>query len=47
MSLADMFWGDCYGKLDDPFGHHWSVAMPIREVSPEDMQQAAQKMCDK
>src|SRR5262245_43776361 len=26
MPLADMFWGDRYGKLVDPFGHHWSIA---------------------
>lgn len=37
----DMFWGDRYGKLTDPFGHHWSVATHIRDVSPEEMQQAA------
>ena len=25
MALADQFWGDYYGKLEDPFGHEWSV----------------------
>ena len=45
MPLEDMFWGDRYGKLEDPFGHHWSVATHIREVSPDEMQQAAQKLC--
>jgi uncharacterized glyoxalase superfamily protein PhnB len=44
MPLADMFWGDRYGKLEDPFGHHWSVATHIREVSPEEMQKAMQEM---
>ncbi len=44
MPLADMFWGDRYGVLDDPFGHHWSVATHIRDVSPEEMQQAMQNM---
>lgn len=44
MPVADMFWGDRYGKLEDPFGHHWSVATHIRDVSPEEMQQAMQKM---
>jgi uncharacterized glyoxalase superfamily protein PhnB len=38
MPVADMFWGDRYGRLDDPFGHHWSVATHIRDVSAEDMQ---------
>ena len=45
MPLQDMFWGDRYGKLEDPFGHHWSVATHVRDVSPEEMQQAAQKAC--
>ncbi|MBE0619790.1 MAG: VOC family protein [Burkholderiales bacterium] len=44
MPVADMFWGDRYGKLEDPFGHHWSVATHLRDVSPEEMQQAMQKM---
>jgi PhnB protein len=43
MPLQDMFWGDRYCKLEDPFGHHWSVATHVRDVSPEEMQQAAQK----
>jgi len=44
MPVADMFWGDRYGKLEDPFGHHWSVATHIRDVSPEEMQQAMEQM---
>jgi PhnB protein len=30
MPLDDMFWGERYGHLVDPFGHRWSLAMPIR-----------------
>ncbi|HEY0338982.1 MAG TPA: VOC family protein [Burkholderiales bacterium] len=44
MPPADMFWGDRYAKVEDPFGHHWSVATHVRDVSPEEMQQAMQKM---
>jgi uncharacterized glyoxalase superfamily protein PhnB len=44
MPVEDQFWGDRYGKLEDPFGHHWSVATHIRDVSPQEMQQAMQKM---
>ena len=44
MPVADMFWGDRYGKLEDPFGHQWSVATHLRDVSPEEMQQAMQNM---
>ena len=44
MPAADMFWGDRYGVIEDPFGHSWSVACHIRDVSPAEMQQAMQKM---
>jgi PhnB protein len=44
MPLADQFWGDRYGKLEDPFGHHWSVATHVRDVSMEEMQQAMKAM---
>jgi uncharacterized glyoxalase superfamily protein PhnB len=44
MPLDDMFWGDRYGQLEDPFGHRWSVATHKREVSSEEMAQAMQKM---
>src|SRR5919197_1374551 len=44
MPVQDQFWGDRYGKLEDPFGHHWSVATHVRDVSPQEMQQAMQKM---
>lgn len=46
MPVEDMFWGDRYGVLEDPFGHHWSVATHVRDVSMEEMQQAMQKMCN-
>ena len=44
MPLEDMFWGDRYCRLEDPFGHHWSVATHLRDVSPEKMQRAMQNM---
>lgn len=37
--LEDQFWGDRMGTLTDPFGHVWSLATNVREVSPEEMQQ--------
>ena len=40
MELADMFWGDRYGQLDDPFGHRWSLATHVRNVSPEELEEA-------
>jgi uncharacterized glyoxalase superfamily protein PhnB len=44
MPLEDQFWGDRYGKLEDPFGHHWSVATHVRDVSMEEAQEAMKKM---
>jgi len=37
MPLADAFWGDRYGKLVDPFGHEWSMAQHVEDVSLEEM----------
>jgi uncharacterized glyoxalase superfamily protein PhnB len=44
MPVADMFWGDRYGKLEDPFGHHWSVATHLRDVTPEEIGEAMRKL---
>lgn len=40
MPLADMFWGDRYGKVRDPFGHEWSIATKIKDLTPEEMEAA-------
>lgn len=45
MPAENMFWGDRYGKLIDPFGHHWSVATHISDPTPEEMQKAMAAMC--
>jgi len=47
MPVDDMFWGDRYGKLEDPFGHHWSVATHQRDVTAEEMAQAMKAMQQK
>lgn len=39
-ALEDQFWGDRYGVVEDPFGHRWSLGQPVREVSPEEIQEA-------
>jgi PhnB protein len=44
MPLDDMFWGDRYGKVEDPFGHQWSIGTHVRDVSPEEMQAAMEQM---
>jgi uncharacterized glyoxalase superfamily protein PhnB len=44
MPLDDMFWGDRYGKVEDPFGHQWSIGTHVRDVSPDEMQKAMEQM---
>lgn len=41
MPPQDMFWGDRYASLTDPFGHQWSIATHLRDLTPEEMQAAA------
>jgi uncharacterized glyoxalase superfamily protein PhnB len=45
--LADMFWGDRFGKLLDPFGHVWGMASHVEDVTPEECARraAAWKPC--
>jgi len=38
MPLADQFWGDRYGRIVDPFGHHWALGSHKDDVSPEEME---------
>lgn len=42
MPVADMFWGDRFGSLTDPFGHVWSVMTHVEDVKPEDIEKRAQ-----
>ena len=45
MPPADMFWGDRYGVVEDPFGHRWSLATHVRDVPPEEIMRAAREFC--
>ena len=45
MPLSDMFWGDRYGIVVDPFGHNWSIATHIRDVSMEELEANKDKAC--
>jgi PhnB protein len=38
--VEDQFWGDRYGVVRDPFGHHWSLGQQVREVSMEELRAA-------
>jgi PhnB protein len=41
MPLQDMFWGARYGQIVDPFGHNWGINQQLKDLSPEDVQAAA------
>jgi uncharacterized glyoxalase superfamily protein PhnB/uncharacterized protein YndB with AHSA1/START domain len=43
MPPSDMFWGDRYGMVEDPFGHCWAIASPIAELTAQEMLAAAAK----
>ena len=43
MPPQDMFWGDRYGRLTDPFGHNWSIATHQKDMTPAEMQEAGRK----
>jgi PhnB protein len=46
MPVADMFWGDRYGIVEDPFGHQWSIATTKKFMTEAEIKAAAQKaMC--
>ncbi|MES2102610.1 MAG: VOC family protein [Pseudomonadota bacterium] len=44
MPPADMFWGDRYGVLIDPFGHNWSLATHTRDLKHEEILEGMQSM---
>ena len=44
MPVMDMFWGDRYGQLKDPFGHHWSLATHKEDPTPEEIERRAKEV---
>ena len=47
MPVTDMFWGDRYGQIQDPYGHRWAIATHTRDVSSEDMKKAVEEIFSK
>ena len=48
MAPEDMFWGERYGQVTDPFGHSWSISHPLRdrEMTEDELREAARDaMC--
>jgi PhnB protein len=41
MPVADMFWGDRYGQVTDPFGHSWGMATHKEDLTPEELDKRA------
>lgn len=44
LPVQDMFWGDRYGVVSDPFGHQWSIATHTRDLTHEQILEAAKSM---
>ncbi len=44
MPVTDAFWGDRYGQIVDPFGHKWSVATHVRDMTAEEIKAAMPDM---
>jgi PhnB protein len=40
--VKDQFWGDRHGAVEDPFGHRWSISTRKKDLSPEELKQAAE-----
>ena len=45
LQTTDMFWGDRYGRVEDPFGHAWSLASHLRDMSAEEIVAASAQGC--
>jgi PhnB protein len=43
MPLMDQFWGDRFGKLKDPYGHHWGLAQHMEDVAPDEMERRSKE----
>ncbi|MGH9332197.1 MAG: VOC family protein, partial [Vicinamibacteria bacterium] len=43
MPLQDMFWGDRYGKLQDPYGHQWQIGTHKEDLTPKQMAKRTQE----
>jgi PhnB protein len=43
MPPQNMFWGDRFGKLTDPFGHQWAVATHVEDVTPAEMEKRSRE----
>lgn len=47
MPLANQFWGDRYGQIQDPFGHRWALGQHVEDVAPAEMERRAKEAFSK
>ncbi|HET9865295.1 MAG TPA: VOC family protein [Steroidobacteraceae bacterium] len=45
MPVSEMFWGARYGVLSDPYGHTWSVATQVKDLSPAEIEAGMRQAC--
>lgn len=45
MPPTDMFWGDRFAKVRDPYGHKWAMAAHMQEMTPEEIAEGAKQFC--
>jgi PhnB protein len=43
MPVSNMFWGDRYGQVVDPFGHVWGLSTHVEDVSPEEIEKRSKE----
>ena len=43
MEPDDMFWGDRFGSVQDPFGHSWTIATHVEDLEPEEMRRRSEE----
>ena len=46
MAPEDVFWGERFARVRDPFGHEWGIATIIRDMTPDEIHAAAARMFD-
>ena len=44
MEPADMFWGDRFSRVRDPFGHEWGISTKLKEISPEEIRKIVENI---
>lgn len=47
MPVSEMFWGDRYGQIQDPYGHRWAIATHVKDVNPQEFEKIATKFFSK